>query len=416
MGLNATLLTICTITLCATNAYAATEKLLDSFYYYQGENPVAPLIFDAAAGALYGTAEYGGAYNEGSVFEMTFSPELGWTEEALYSFIGNGSSGNYPYGPVILDAAGNLYGTTQAGGVYAKGTVFELTPVPVEIGSWSPRMLYSFNDNGIDGYSPLAGLTQDAAGNLYGTTSDGGRSGAGTVFELVRTTAGGFAEKVLYSFRHNSADGIFPAAGLIFDTVGNLYGTTTFGGTGTSYPTKPGCGTVFELSPNGSGGWTEKVLYSLDTSNGSVPYSGLILDAAGNLYGTTTLGGIYGAGTAFELTPAAGGSWTENVLYSFGAYSADGTSPYSGLIFDSVGNLYGTTHGGGAHSTGTAFELTPEVGGNWTETILHSFDAYSTDGGSPYGGLIFDSSGNHLYGTTFGGGDSNQGTVFEITP
>src|ERR1019366_934096 len=209
--------------------------------------------------------------------------------------------------------------------------------------------------------------------------------------------------KVLYSFIHNGTDGGFPQAGLIFDAAGNLYGTTSEGGTSSSC--SGGCGTVFELTPTAGGGWTEKVLHNFNSNgtDGANPYAGLIFDAAGNLYGTTTVGGTYYYGTVFELTPTAGGGWTEKVLHSFNYNGTDGNNPQASLTIDAAGNLYGTTSGGGTYGNykGTVFELTPAAGGDWTETVLHNF--VGPDGAAPLAGLIFDAAGN-LYGTTSGGG------------
>jgi uncharacterized repeat protein (TIGR03803 family) len=272
-------------------------------------------------------------------------------------------------------------------------------------------VLYSFCSwtNCTDGRQPQAGLIFDAAGNLYGTTAFGGyyglQTGYGTLFELTPAGGGSWTEQVVHNFNHDFTDGDEPYAGLIVDAAGNLYGTTSGGGT-------IGYGTVFELTPTGGGTWTE-VLHSFgDGTDGLYPWAGLIFDAAGNLYGTTSEGGTYDGGTVFELTPAAGGGWTEKVLHSFGNGN-DGAYPhYAGLIFDAAGNLYGTTSGGGTYGGGTVFELTPAGGGSWTETVLHSF-GNGTDGAEPYAGLVFDAVGN-LYGTTLGGGTYNYGTVFEL--
>src|ERR1017187_10338672 len=282
-------------------------------------------------------------------------------------------------------------------------------------GTWAAaqeKVLHNFS--GIpDGASPMAGLIWDAAGNLYGTTVWGGTSpscggGCGTVFELTPAAGGGWTEKVLWSFG-NGTDGVSPVAGMVFDAAGNLYGTTLYGGT-------TGFGTVFELTPAADGTWAEKVLYSFGNgTDGSIPDSGLIFDADGNLYGTTTQGGTFNqTGTVFELTPAAGGIGTEKVLHSFGN-GTDGTYPEGGLIFDAAGNLYGTTWGGGAQGNGgTVFELTTAAGGTWPERGLHNFGS-GADGAHPGAGLVFDAAGN-LYGTTRGGGTYGGGTVFELTP
>ena len=376
-----------------------TEKLLHSFNGTDGSVPDAGLIFDTA-GNLYGTTYYGGTYDYGTVFELTRSHDTahgGWTEKVLHSF--NGADGGNLFGGLILDAFGNLYGTGNAGG-FGFGTVFELTRSPNTAGGgWTEKVLHSFN--GTDGAVPDAALIFDAAGNLYGTTTYGG--GLGNVFELTPAAGGGWTEKVLYNV------GNVPFGGLIFDSAGNLYGTTYYGGT-------YGHGAVFELTPVADGSWTEEVLYSFhnNDADGAGPYPTLIFDAAGNLYGTTYNGGFYGYGTVFELMPAAGGGWTEKVLHSFNG--TDGAYLFGGLIFDAAGNLYGTTVVGGSHGYGTVFELTPAAGGNWTEKVLYSFHNNGTDGAEPgWASLIFDAAGN-LYGTTLDGGTYGYGTVFEITP
>ncbi len=275
-------------------------------------------------------------------------------------------------------------------------------------------VLHSFG-NGTDGQNPYAGgLIFNAAGYLYGTTQLGGIHGLGTVFELSPNGSGGYTETVLHSFG-NGTDGQYPYASLIFDGAGNLYGTTWVGGI-------HGYGTVFELSPREGGGYTETVLHSFGnpaTQDGQNPYTGLIFDAAGNLYGTTYYGGIHGGGTVFELSPREGGGWTETVLHSFGN-GTDGQNPVANLIFDGAGNLYGTTWVGGIHGYGTVFELSPREGGGYTETVLHSF-GNGTDGSKPVAGMIFDGAGN-LYGTTSYGGihdtcpEGTCGTVFELSP
>jgi uncharacterized repeat protein (TIGR03803 family) len=283
--------------------------------------------------------------------------------------------------------------------------VFELTPAGG--GSWTEKVLYSFGAYGTDGVVPYAGLIFDAAGNLYGTTYAGGTYYQyGTVFELTPAAGGGWTEKVLHNFVANGTDGYYPWAGLAFDRFGNLYGTTSTGGTYEG-------GIVFELTPAGSGGWTETVLHRFGNAmDGSGPLAGLIFDAAGNLYGTTSGGGTYD-GTVFELTPAGGGSWTEKVLWSFGS-GTDGFAPQVGLVFDAAGNLYGTTPWGGTNGYGTVFELTPAGSGGWTEAVLHNFNEFGNgDGYYPLAALILDAAGN-LYGTTSVGGTYNNGTVFEL--
>jgi uncharacterized repeat protein (TIGR03803 family) len=323
-------------------------------------------------------------------------------EKVLHSFNSNGTDGIHPQAGLIFDAAGNLYGTTSQGGSSSAGMVFELTPAGG--GTWTEKVLYSFH-GGADGSSPRAGLIFDAAGNLYGTTYNGGTSFAGTVFELTPAGGGTWTEKVLLSFG-NDVDGSNPQGELIFDGAGNLYATTKNGGGPND------AGTVFELTPGAGGTWTEKVLWSFGTgTDGSDPFGGLIFDAAGNLYGTTSLGGTSHSGIAFELTPAGGGTWTEKVLHTFGS-GTDGVNPQAGLTFDGAGNLYGTTNGGGTYNHGTVFELMPAGGGNWTESVAHSF-GNGTDGAAPAAGLLLDGAGN-LYGTTYLGGSYGGGTVFRL--
>jgi len=393
-----------TLLVAATRAVAQKEQVLYSFNNKgtDGYNPDAGLIFDGS-GNLYGTTHGGGTNGLGTVFELTPTAGGGWTETVLWSF-GKGHDGAGPYAGLIFDRAGNLYGTTISGGKSGIGTVFELTPKAG--GVWAEKVLHSFG--GPDGIAPHGGLIFDGLRqNLYGTTTGGGKHGLGTVFELTPKAGGGWTEKVLHNFGKGN-DGAEPDDSLIFDGSGNLYGTTFYGGN------KDG-GAVFEMTPKAGGGWMEKVLYSFKNNfrDGLDPFAGLILDASGNLYGTTVLGGTTNLGTVFELTPKAGGGWTEKVLHRFGKGN-DGAEPYAGLILD-AGNLYGTTIFGGKYNgDGTVFELTPKAGGRWTEKVLHNF-GNGTDGSSPYAGLIFDASGN-LYGTTNSGGAYGEGTVFEITP
>ena len=318
-------------------------------------------------------------------------------DNVLHSFNNDGTDGHAPYAGLIFDAAGNLYGTTYEGGTLGYGTVFELTPAGG--GTWTEKVLYTFSNT--DGANPYAGLIFDTAGNLYGTTLQGGTHGFGTVFELTPAAGGTWTEKVLHDFNNDGTDAADPKAGLIFDAAGNLYGTAVEGGAHRG-------GAVFELTPAGGGAWTEKVLYSFVAGGG--PYGGVIFDGAGNLYGTTSGGGTSNAGTVFELTPAGGGSWTEQDLLDFNG--TNGAYPWAGLIFDAAGNLYGTTTQGGTYNAGTAFELMPAGGGTWTEKVLHSF-GNGTDGSSPQAGLIRDAAGN-LYGTAFAGGSYGGGTVFRL--
>jgi len=388
-----------------------------------GDIPYSTLISDATGNLYGTTLYGGGSMNCpvgcGTVFELTPGTTGKWKEKVLYSFIGNGD-GYYPQAGLILDTSGNLYGTTFNGGTFDDcsdgcGTVFQLAPGAH--GKWTEKVLHSFNANGTDGTGPADSLILDAAGNLYGTTWAGGGTGCsngwgcGTVFQLAPGGGGTWTESVLYSFCPSSecTDGATPFASLIFDGAGNLFGTTSAGGNPIC---SSGCGVVFRLTMNSGGTWTEKVLHSFGKGKDAAnPYASLIFDAHGNLYGTTYQGGTYNAGTVYQLTPGVGGTWTEKVLHSFGK-GTDGDNSYASLIFDKAGNLYGTTAGGGTLGAGTAFKLSPGAGGKWNETVLHNFNQ---PGSAPEASLIFDASGN-LYGTTTAGGTYGGGTVFEITP
>jgi uncharacterized repeat protein (TIGR03803 family) len=334
------------------------------------------------------------------------------TETVLYNFKGAPDAG-YSLAGLIFDHKGALYGATVKGGTADAGTVFKLTPPAAGQTQWSETVLYSFT--GGDGNNPQAvGLIVDSDGALYGTTTFGGTSNLGTVFRLTPPAAGQtqWTETGLYSFT-DETDGNYPLAGLIFDTGGALYGTTYRGGTSN-------LGTVFKLTPPAAGQtqWTEIVLYSFTGGNdGSIPaFGSLIFDHKGALYGTTIRGGAANAGTVFKLTPPAAGQtqWTETVLYCF--TDSDGNSPQAaGLIFDHKGVLYGTTIFGGISNLGTVFKLTPPAAGQtqWTETVLYRFTG-GADGNYPLASLIFDGNGA-LYGTTNLGGASNWGTVFKLT-
>jgi uncharacterized repeat protein (TIGR03803 family) len=317
-------------------------------------------------------------------------------EKILHSFKANAD----PYGSLIFDAAGNLYGTTRSGGTHGAGMVFEL--MPKAGGGWTEKVLHNFDLNGNDAWAPQAGLIFDTTGNIYGTTTAGGTHTHGTVFELSPKAGGGWTEKVLYDL-----DSI-PYSGLTIDAAGNLYGTTQRGGL-YDY------GAVFELTPNTDGGLTERVLHSFEKIQGKegvFPYAGLIFDSLGNLYGTT-LGSNNDWGTVFELTPRAGGSWREKLVHNFFPTKQDGRDVYAGVVFDTDGNLYGATQQGGTYGGGKIFQLTPNAGGGWTEEVLHNF-MLGTDGFYPQSSVTLDAADN-VYGTTPNGGTYGGGTVFELT-
>jgi len=336
------------------------------------------------------------------------------SESVLWNFDdSNHNDGTDPAADLISDASGNLYGTTDVGGDNA-GTVFELTPPSTSGGSWGELILWNFGSYVGDGEAPKAGLIMDKNGDLYGTTEAGG-VGDGTVFELTPPSSPGskWNESILYNFGHDESgtapDGADPFADLIMDTSGNLYGTTQEGGTHYTPNSPFGGGTAFELvRPSTTGGdWTETVLWSFGNgTDGADPRAGLIMDKSGNLYGTTQEGGAYGGeGTAFKLIPpsTSGGNWSESVLWSFGN-GIDGFMPDAGLIVDKIGDLFGTTSSGSA-GEGTVFELIPPstTGDKWGESILWNFGG-SPDGSIPLAGLLMDKSGN-LYGTTKEGGE-----------
>lgn len=391
----------------AVNCAAPALSTLHSFVggASDGATPLDSLISDAS-GNLYGTTYSGGSSNSGTVFKLAPDGSGGYTESVLYNFAG-GASGGSPNSTLVLDASGNLYGTTsdyQYGMGWPSsenfGTVFKLTPDGS--GGYTQSSLYSFN-GGSDAANPLGNLVIDANGNLYGETINGGSTGSGTIFKLAPNGSGGYAENVLYSFP-GGASGFFPNGPLTMDGGGNLYGTTQQGGSAN-------LGTVFMLAPNGSGGYTGSILYNfLGAPDAAYPISaGIIMDGNGNLYGTTQSGGSSDRGTAFRLSPTGSGGYTETVLYSFSGGIGD--QPNASLIVDPRGNLYGTTSRGGGTNYGTVFMLTPDGSGGYTESVLSSFSGSA--GQMPTASLILDASG-HLYGTTQAGGASSNGTVFEI--
>ena len=322
---------------------------------------------------------------------FTTTPGQAQTFRVVHSFTGE-HDGGYPGNGFIADAAGNLYGTASAGGKFGNGVVYKINPKGAE------TVLHAFKD-GTDGSGPDGFLIRDSAGNFYGTTSSGGAYGQGTVFELA-----GSKETVLYSFAGKS-DGSDPESGLAMDAAGNLYGTTAAGGS-------VGNGTVFKLAPPSKQGlnWAESVLYSFGRSpDGTTPIGGVSLDSAGNIYGTTSANGTNGYGTVFQLTP--GTVWTEHIIHNF-QNANDGAVPYAGLIADQKGNFYGAATEGGGAGGGTIFELTSSKG-NWTFNVIYSVPGWGISGS--FRDVALDAAGN-LYGTTHCDGDYNAGTVYELSP
>jgi uncharacterized repeat protein (TIGR03803 family) len=373
----------------ATSAHARSLQIVHDFTgASDGGNPVDGFAM-GPTGIFYGTAPSGGASGYGVVFRVMGKG----SETVLHSFAG-GTDGAMPNGGVILDANNTLFGTTTAGGTSGSGTVFEVK-------GRKETVLYSFA-GGTDGADPQAGLVMDAAGNLYGTTAQGGTSGNGTVFELVAPTkkGGKWKELVLYSFG-TGTDGATPISRVNFDAAGNLYGTTSLGGAN-------GYGTIFQLTPGTT--WTETVLHSFQNADdGAYPYAGLISDAAGNLYGAATQGGTAGGGTVFALTPSQG-SWKFSVLYSVPGSGISGS--FRNLLLDDAGNIFGTTHCDGDNNAGTVFKLKPSHGA-WSYTLLYTFTGGS-DGEYTISNLVMKS--GKLYGTTQYGGANDAGVIYRLTP
>ena len=371
--------------IAARPVQAQTETVLHNFTGgSDGANPGFSLISDHA-GNFYSTTSYGGAFGAGTVFEL--SPNGGggsWNETVLYSFTG-GADGSNPYGPVLFDSVGNLYGTTENGGAAGGGTVFKLTPSGT---GWTEAVLYSFSCcNG--GVLPVNRLIMDPAGNLYGTTAPGY---VGVVFEL-SPSGGGWTEQAIFP------DGA--TTGLAVDAAGNF-----FFGRGQL---------IYELSPNGTGGWNSTLIFNFANVDHVYQWSTMgtpVLDQAGNLYGTTFYGGTKNAGSVYKLSHGKT-RWTAKILYSF-KNGQDGGYPVGGVVLDAAGNIYGTTSGGGKYNGGTVFELVPPVGiGSYQEKVLWNFNY--KNGYVPSDSLIRDSAGN-LYGTTPYGGPIGYGVAFELTP
>lgn len=370
------LLLVASAALGTAQGQEPAEIVLHKFAHdLHGTNPAAGLTGDPA-GNLYGTTPYGGEGGDGVVFALGPAGEY----TVLYSFKAKADGAN-PYAGVIRDPAGNLYGTTTFGGIAYAGVVYKLDTAGMA------TVLHNFT-GGADGGNPYAGVIRDAAGNLYGTAHLGGTANAGVIYKL--DPAGDF--KVLHTF--TGPDGASPYAGLIGDSAGNLYGTAYSGGTAAH-------GVVFKLNPVG-GKYT--VLYSFTGgTDGSFPYAGVIRDSAANLYGTTWEGGAAGHGVVYKLDLAG----NESVLHSF-AGGADGRNPYAGVIRDAAGNLYGTTTSGGTADRGVVYKL--DLAGN--ETVLDTFTG-ATDGGDPLAGVIRGPAGN-LFGTTSRGATKGGGVVFML--
>ena len=354
------------------------------------------------AGNIYGTTVLGGDFGGGTVFQLSATPN-GWMHTVLYSFTG-GADGGEPYKGVTLGRDGNLYGTAVTGGSGncegGCGVVYKLTNSG---GTWTQTVIHAFT-GGDDGSGPGARVTVDAGGNVYGMAPTGGVYGLGTIYKIHRV-GGAWTLRVIHTFTGGD-DGATGSAGRMILRRGRLYGAATVGGA-------HGSGVIFELSPRAVGEWDFRPIYAFKGQpDGSFPYGALLFGSAGRIYGTTYYGGDNGIGAVYELSQQRLGDWQERVIYSFQA-GTDGNSPISNLVRDAAGNLYGTTSEGGLGS-GTIFKLSPIGGGQWTETVVHAFQG-PPDGAFPYNGMVVDRFGN-FYGATVHGGDNDDGTIYKFTP
>jgi uncharacterized repeat protein (TIGR03803 family) len=386
----------------ALSARAATTAIIYSFAGDEdGEYTDTDLVMDAG-GNIYGTSVQGGDFGSGTVWELSPSGS-GWTHSVLYSFTG-GADGGEPYKGVTLDASGNLYGTAVTGGSGSCeggcGVAYKLTN---NDGTWTQSVIHAFT-GGNDGSGPGAGLTIDGKGKVYGMTPTGGSNGQGTIFSLSQAKGGAWTLNVIHAFT-GGADGSGGSAGRLVLQGGKLYGAATAGGVNSA-------GTAFELTPTKGGSWNFKTLYSFKgTPDAGFPYGALIFDDAGNLYGTTYYDGANNMGAVYELTPKMKGEWKERVLYSFKG-GKDGAGSIANLNFDASGNLYGTTSEGGK-GDGVIFELAPS-GKKWRESVVHAFQG-PPDGAFAYNGMVGDGAG-HFYGATVHGGVDDEGAIYEFTP
>ncbi len=405
VGVIAVAVLLALATITGQTARAQTFSVLHYFSGgTDGGNPSSSLTV-GGAGTLYGTAaESQGQF--GVAFKLT-ERASGWTLDPLHEFT-NQPDGAYPYAGLATGPNGALYGMTYAGG-YGVGTVYELRPpataCKTAICYWDETILHAFTGNRGDGGYPYYGnVTFDQAGNMYGTASEDGAGLCGVVWEMA--VAGGWTESVLYNFTGHE-DGCSPYSGVVLDSAGNLYGTTID-------LVIDAVGRIYQLVPS-SGGWTENTLVVLNATTGIEPYGTLIIDDSGNLYGTAYNDGPNGGGTVFELSPSNGG-WTFSLVYSFSS-----CNPTAGVTLGPDGDLYGVCDAGGANGDGWVFEMPRSCNQTCTPTDLHDFDG--TDGAVPEGAVAFDASGN-LYGTTWVGGIGDCtiglyhgcGTVWEITP
>ena len=398
-----TLVMVATTLILAAGSWASAETVLYSFGGYSGDgySPYSALVADAE-GNLYGTTFSGGT-GYGTVFELELSGG-NYSEVLLHTFVGGATDGEYPQdGALVFDKAGNLYGVTYEGGTAGAGTVFEMS---LSGGIWTETLLHSFAGFPKDAGYPLAPLSFDKAGHLFGTTYYGGAHNVGAVFEMTESK-GKWTCKVIHSFSEGNG-GSYPLGGLVLGKDGDYYGTTSEGGF--TY----NAGTVYRLS-EASGAWVSQTVYVFSGGkSGTYPYAGLSMDAAGNFYGTTYEGGTADFGTVYELTLGENDKYTHHVLHSFQGGDSDGSYPYyEGVIVDAKGNLYGTTYQGGSTSDGGCVYELKLTSGKYEEVILHAFGS-SGDGAYPRAGVILVN--GKLMGTTSAGGAHGVGTVFEVAP
>jgi uncharacterized repeat protein (TIGR03803 family) len=389
----------------AASASAGTRVIYSFGGDADGEYIDSDLVMDSA-GNIYGTSVLGGDFGGGTVFEL--SPSGGrWVHTVLYSFTG-AADGGEPYKGVTLDAQGNLYGTAVTGGTGQGceggcGVLYKLTKSG---SSWVQSVLHNFT-GGDDGSGPGSGVTFDKQGTLFGMTPTGGAYGLGVIYQMKSDLNGNWKFRVLHAFT-GGWDGSNGSAGrLILDKVGNLYGVATTGGAN-------GKGVAFRLLRSASGQSLLQTLYAFKGQpDAGFPYGGLAWDSLGNLYGTTYYDGQNNLGAVYELT-FKNGAWSESVLYSFEGGS-DGSSSIGNLVFDGAGNLYGTTSEGGAGcSCGVIFKLARDSNGMWTESVVHRFQS-SPDGAFVYNGMVGDKAGN-FYGATVHGGVSGEGSIYRFKP
>jgi len=382
---SAALTLIAVLVLAVVTTQPAQAQTFTVLYNFAGPTsdgayPYAILLRDKA-GNLYGTTYYGGSGYAGTVYKI----DTTGTETTVYNFTG-GSDGGYPFASLIGDSAGNLYGTTADGGTSGQGTVFKIDTTGAE------SVLYNFAGGTTDGCYPYGGILTDVGGNMYGTTGSCGAYSEGTVWKIDTTGT----ETLLHSFAGGSTDGAYPYYTTLIRKKGSMYGLTEGGGASST-------GVVYRINRK-SGAVTVLHSFAGGTTDGCYPYGTPTIDPKGNLYGTTDSCGASSQGTVWEVSKKG----TATLVHSFAGGTTDGAYPLDGLNRDSKGNLYGVTEEGGANSTGTVFELSK----NGTITLLHSF-SYSSDGGYPVGAVIRVK--GTISGTAVDGGSSGYGTVWQLT-